>query len=71
MLYSPILLCVCFRHLQLNKKTEELLEQYRYEMQDVKLKHRKLRYCLIVQRFVFCEKPLAVVTHLETHVSAG
>lgn len=31
------------RHLQLNKKTEELLEQYRYEMQDVKLKHRKLR----------------------------
>uniref|UniRef100_A0A3P9B7L1 Uncharacterized protein n=1 Tax=Maylandia zebra TaxID=106582 RepID=A0A3P9B7L1_9CICH len=36
-------LCVCFRHLQLNKKSEELLEQYRYEIQDVKLKHRKLR----------------------------
>uniref|UniRef100_A0A3B4FY66 Uncharacterized protein n=1 Tax=Pundamilia nyererei TaxID=303518 RepID=A0A3B4FY66_9CICH len=31
------------RHLQLNKKSEELLEQYRYEIQDVKLKHRKLR----------------------------
>lgn len=66
-----ISVCVCFRHLQLNKKSEELLEQYRYEIQDVKLKHRKLRYCLIVQRLVFCEKPLAVVTHLETHVSAG
>ncbi|XP_065328181.1 synaptonemal complex central element protein 1 isoform X2 [Pelmatolapia mariae] len=31
------------RHLQLNKKSEELLEQYRYEIQDLKLKHRKLR----------------------------
>lgn len=66
-----VCICVCFRQLQLNKKSEQLLEQYRYEIQDLKLKHRKLRYCLIVQWLVFCEKPLAVVTHLETRVSAG
>uniref|UniRef100_A0A3Q0RPH2 Uncharacterized protein n=1 Tax=Amphilophus citrinellus TaxID=61819 RepID=A0A3Q0RPH2_AMPCI len=29
--------------LQLNKKSEELLEQYRYEIQELKLKHRKQR----------------------------
>ncbi|XP_030597325.1 synaptonemal complex central element protein 1 isoform X2 [Archocentrus centrarchus] len=31
------------RQLWLNKKSEELLEQYRYEIQELKLKHRKQR----------------------------
>ncbi|CAL8296940.1 unnamed protein product [Lota lota] len=31
------------RHLQLNKQSEEMLEQYRCQIQEFKLKHRKLR----------------------------
>uniref|UniRef100_A0A8C2WDR5 Uncharacterized protein n=1 Tax=Cyclopterus lumpus TaxID=8103 RepID=A0A8C2WDR5_CYCLU len=35
--------CVFCRHLKQNKRSEELLEQYRCEIQELKLKHRKQR----------------------------
>lgn len=42
-LTDELYVCGC-RLLKQNKKSDELLEQYRCEIQEFKLKHRKQRY---------------------------